>query len=81
MSKVNKKTPERGQRRCSGVFIVNFEHISHLVLVSVVNFEHVLPAGYIYFKMCFGVGVKRLYQIIRHSVQLKMDAFLYVNSI
>ena len=27
------KTPERRQWRCSGVFIVNFEHISHLVLV------------------------------------------------
>ena len=27
------KTPERRQLRRSGVFIVNFEHISHLVLV------------------------------------------------
>ena len=27
------KTPERRQWRRSGVFIVNFEHISHLVLV------------------------------------------------
>ena len=25
------KTPERSQCRCSGVFIVDFEHISHLV--------------------------------------------------
>ena len=32
-SKLTIKTPERHQRRCSGVFIVNFEHISHLVLV------------------------------------------------
>ena len=24
------KTPARRQRRCSGVFIVNFEQISHL---------------------------------------------------
>ena len=31
----------RRQCRRSGVFIVNFEHISHLVLVSVVNFEQV----------------------------------------
>ena len=30
-SKLTIKTPER--RRRSGVFIVNFEHISHLVLV------------------------------------------------
>ena len=27
------KTPERRQLRRSGVFIVNFEHISNLVLV------------------------------------------------
>ena len=42
-SKLIIKTPERWQWRCSGVFIVNFEHISHLVLVcaSIVNFEQV----------------------------------------
>ena len=34
------KTPERRQWCRSGVFIVNFEHISHLVsCVSTVNFE------------------------------------------
>ena len=32
-SKLTIKTPERGQRRCSGVFIVNFEHILHLFLM------------------------------------------------
>ena len=32
-SKLTMKTPERRQWRCSGVFIINFEHISHLVLV------------------------------------------------
>ena len=26
-------TIKRGQRRCSGIFIVNFEHISPLILV------------------------------------------------
>ena len=31
VQKVTIKTPERRQWRCSGVFIVNFEHISHLV--------------------------------------------------
>ena len=36
------KKPERRQRRRSGVFIVNFEHISHLVpSVSTVNFEQI----------------------------------------
>ena len=33
MLKLTIKTPERHQRRRSGVFIVNFEHISHLFLV------------------------------------------------
>ena len=31
-SKLTIKTPEPGQR-CSGMFIVNFEHISHLFLL------------------------------------------------
>ena len=34
-SKLTIKTPERGQWPRSGVFIVNFYHISHLVLVFV----------------------------------------------
>ena len=32
-SKLTIKTPERRQWRCSSVFIVNFEHISHLDLM------------------------------------------------
>ena len=32
-SELTIKTPERRQCRCSGVVIVNFEHISHLILV------------------------------------------------
>ena len=32
-SKLTVKTPERGQIRCSGVFIVNFKQISHIALV------------------------------------------------
>ena len=32
-SKLTTKTPERRQWRRSGVFIVNFEHTSHLILV------------------------------------------------
>ena len=32
-SKLTIKTPERCQGRRSGVFIVNFEHISHLIPV------------------------------------------------
>ena len=33
MSKLTVKTPERQQWRRSGVFIVNFEHTSQLILV------------------------------------------------
>ena len=32
-SKLTMKTPEQPQWRRSGVFIVNYEHISHIVLV------------------------------------------------
>ena len=32
-SKLTIKTPEQRQRRRSGIFIVNFENISHLCLV------------------------------------------------
>ena len=39
-SKLTIKTSERRQWRRSGVFIDNFEHILHIVLVFV-NFEHV----------------------------------------
>ena len=38
-SKLAIKTPEQRQWRCSGVFIVNFEHVSHLFLVFIANFE------------------------------------------
>ena len=34
------KTPERRHWRRSGVFIVNFEHIAHLVLVFLLSFWH-----------------------------------------
>ena len=45
-SKLTMKIPERCQLRRSGIFIVNFEHISHLVLVFlllILNMQ--LPAG------------------------------------
>ena len=52
-SKLTIKTPGRSQWGCSGVFIVSFEHISHLVLVSIVNFEQV-NAGW---------GTRRIHQL------------------
>ena len=39
MFKVNKKIPERRQWRFSGIVVVNFEHISHLFSVSIVDLE------------------------------------------
>ena len=45
-SKLTIKTPERRHKRRSGVFIVNFEHISHLVLVFLLlTLNMQLPAG------------------------------------
>ena len=41
MFKVNNQNIRKRQRRCSGVFIVKFEHISHLFSVSVVDFEQI----------------------------------------
>ena len=50
-SKLTIKTPERRQWRRSGwrrsgVFIVNFEHISHLILFLLLTLNMLLPSGY-----------------------------------
>ena len=37
------KTPERRHWRHSGVFIVNFEHISHLALLLFLNMQMPTP--------------------------------------
>ena len=45
-SKLTIKTPERHHWRCSGVFIINFEHISHLVLVFLfLTLSRYMPIG------------------------------------
>ena len=43
-SKLKIKTPERRQWRRSGVFIINFEHISRLILVFLLltSVEHII---------------------------------------
>ena len=50
--KLTIKTPERRQRRRFGVFIVNFEHISHLLFssVSIFDFEQVNIRWKLYIK-------------------------------
>ena len=49
-SKLTIKTPERRKWRHSGVFIFNFEYISHFILVflSIVNFEHAINDCVVY---------------------------------
>ena len=45
-SKLTIKIPERRHWRRSGIFIVNFEHISHLVLVFILlTLSRQMPAG------------------------------------
>ena len=48
-SKLTINIPERRHWHRSGIFIVNFEHISHLVLVFL-NFEHVFAGWAVLFQ-------------------------------
>ena len=41
MFKVNNKNNRTTSMTFSGVFIVNFEHISHIFLFFILDFEHV----------------------------------------
>ena len=54
-SELTMKAPERHQWCCPGVFIANFEHISHLVQVFfTVNFEDVSTGwGFLFLQKCF----------------------------
>ena len=55
-SKLTIKTPEQRQWHRSGIFIVNFEHISHLFLVFIFNFEQVNVYVYYYDKLSDETG-------------------------
>ena len=74
-SKLTIKTPERRQWRRSGVFIVNFEHISHIVLVLLLlTLNMYLPAGkseYFYYTVTVSSCV-----VMR---DLSLDQFSYEN--
>ena len=62
-SKVTIKTLKRRQWRRFGVFIINFEHISHLCSsVSIVNFEHVI-AGWDFLRKINKIMEQPLYFI------------------
>ena len=52
-SKLTINMPERRQWRCSGIFIVNVEHISLCSNVSIVNFEQINAAWVIALSSCF----------------------------
>ena len=57
-SKLTIKTLERRQWRRSGVFIVNFEHISHLVLVFLLlTLSRYMPAGIVRTIMSSQAGI------------------------
>ena len=62
-SKRTIKTPERRQRRPSGVFIVNSEHISDLILVFlllILSFDFHLPkAGWERSSLALSLGYRR----------------------
>ena len=46
-SKLTIKIPKRRHWRRSGIFIVNFEHITHLALVFLLlTLSRLMPAGY-----------------------------------
>ena len=50
----------------SGAFIVNFEHISHLVLVFLLlNFEHEIAGWVLYIDL----SKKIIYLVVRQTIQ------------
>ena len=55
-SKLTIETPKRHQWRRFGVFIVNYEHISHLCSsVSVTKFEHVIAGWEMVFVLAVSI--------------------------
>ena len=81
-SKVTLKIPERRPKRRSGVFFVNFKHISHLVLLFLLltlNME--LPAGIITLlsaaKPHKPLLLGKDYFMLNHLFHKKKVSFLY----
>ena len=73
-SKLTIKTPEWRQWRRSGVFIFNFEHISHLVLVFLLlTLNMQLPAGLRHFTL--GSGGWKEKGIVKRNICLKGLSF------
>ena len=61
-SKLTIKTPERRHWRCSGVLIVNFEHILHLVLIFLLltlSIKLLLGRFRIFSNICYGAFLQK----------------------
>ena len=73
------KTPVRRKRCCSEVFIINFEHISHLVLVLLwlVNLEHVITRcvglAKIYSGKMIYIAKSSFNQIIKTLIRIRLS--------
>ena len=75
-----KDQPKRRQWRRFGVFIVNFEHISHLCsCLSIVNFEHVI-AGWDVF-LLIAIISKVLSKVKQDQDESIFAAFYWLNQV
>ena len=81
-SKLTIKTPERRHQHRSGIFIVNFERISHLVLVFLLlTLNMQLPGGEIYCEhvhKCL-LGVIILFEIFCMSIDVEIKLPIFQN--
>ena len=77
-SKLTIETPERYQWQWSGVFIVYFEHISHLFCASIVDFEQINVTWAELFEIsvkfeCVSLGIKFCSIIYYHTREKKQQ--------
>ena len=76
--KLTIKTPERRHWRRSGVFIANFGHISHLVLVFLLLTSNMwLPAG---INLCNGCKVLAVQRLAFHFIIFLFIIILLISS-
>ena len=76
-SKITIKTPERRHWRRSGVFIVNFEHISYLVLVFLLlTLSRQMPTGLfinLFIPLIELKNIHEKHQVKEHTCKCKLD--------
>ena len=73
-SKLTIKTLERRHKLRSGVFIVNFEHISHLVLVFIVNFKQV-NADLDSRGLSRSISISKTFNMVQNTPLLRLTLF------